>query len=248
LVFFPCNFYFILLDIFFIFISNAIPKVPYTLTTTTLLPNPPTHASWPWHSPVLGHIIFARTRASPPNDGQLVHLLLHMQLETRALGVLVSSYCWSSYRVADPFSSLGTFSSSSIGGPVFHPIDDCEHPLLYLPGTGIASHETAISGSLQLLIFFLLLFCMFSVLIIMWWGDFLFWSSLFGVLYVYGHVLYIRKIFLWWSCWKYFLGLWGGILRLPLFLLFLGLIFLIAVLDFLNVLYQDVFRFSIFFV
>jgi hypothetical protein len=72
-----------------------------------------------------------------------------MQLETRALGVLVSSYCCSTYRVADSFSSLGTFSSSSIGGPVFHPIDDCEYPLLYLPGTGIASHETAISGSLQ---------------------------------------------------------------------------------------------------
>jgi hypothetical protein len=32
---------------------------------------------------------------------------------------------------------------------VFHPIDDCEHPFLYLPGTGIASHETAISGSCQ---------------------------------------------------------------------------------------------------
>jgi hypothetical protein len=32
---------------------------------------------------------------------------------------------------------------------VFHPIDDCEHPLLYLPGTGIASYETAITGSLQ---------------------------------------------------------------------------------------------------
>jgi hypothetical protein len=30
---------------------------------------------------------------------------------------------------------------------VFHPIDDCEHPLLYLPRTGIASHERAISGS-----------------------------------------------------------------------------------------------------
>jgi hypothetical protein len=27
---------------------------------------------------------------------------------------------------------------SSIGGPVFHPIDDYEHPLLYLPGTGIS--------------------------------------------------------------------------------------------------------------
>ena len=72
-----------------------------------------------------------------------------MQLETRALGVLVSSYCCSTYRGADPFSSFGTFSSSSIGGPVFHPIDDCEHPLLYLPGTGIASHESAISGSFQ---------------------------------------------------------------------------------------------------
>jgi hypothetical protein len=32
---------------------------------------------------------------------------------------------------------------------VFHFIDDCEHPLLYLPGTGIASYKTAITGSLQ---------------------------------------------------------------------------------------------------
>jgi hypothetical protein len=94
-------------------------------------------------------MIFARPRASPTNDGRLGHLLLHMKLETQALVVLVSSYCCSSYRVADTFSSLGTFSSSSIGGPVFRPIDDCEHLLLYLPETGIASHETAISGSFQ---------------------------------------------------------------------------------------------------
>jgi hypothetical protein len=32
---------------------------------------------------------------------------------------------------------------------VFHPIAHCEHPLLCLPGTGIASQETAISGSFQ---------------------------------------------------------------------------------------------------
>ena len=75
--------------------------------------------------------------------------MINMQLETRALGVLVSSYHCSTYRVADPFSSLGSFSSSSIGSPVFHPIDDYEHPLLYLPGTDIASQETAISGSCQ---------------------------------------------------------------------------------------------------
>jgi hypothetical protein len=54
--------------------------------------------------------------ASLHNDGRLGHRLLHMQLETRALRVLVSFYCCSTYRVADPFSSLGTFSSSSIGG------------------------------------------------------------------------------------------------------------------------------------
>jgi hypothetical protein len=72
-----------------------------------------------------------------------------MHLEKRALGVLVSSYCCFTYRVADPFSSLGTFSRSSFVDPVFHPIDDFEHPLLYLPGTGIASQQTAISGSFQ---------------------------------------------------------------------------------------------------
>ena len=72
-----------LLDIFFIYISDAIPKVPYTLPPTpALLPYPPTPTSWHWHTPVLGHILFAKPRDSPPNDGQLGHLLLHMQLET----------------------------------------------------------------------------------------------------------------------------------------------------------------------
>jgi hypothetical protein len=82
------------------------------------------------------HMIFIRPRASPPIDGRLGHPLLHMQLETQLWGGLVSSYCCSSYRVADPFSSLGTFSSSFIGGPVFHHTD-------------IASQERAISGSSQ---------------------------------------------------------------------------------------------------
>jgi hypothetical protein len=71
-------------------------------------------------------MIFAIPRASPPIDGLLGHPLLHMQVETKLWGVLVSSYCCSSYRVADPFSSLGTFSSSTIGGPVSYPIDDWE--------------------------------------------------------------------------------------------------------------------------
>ena len=119
------------------------------------IPSPthtPTPTFWPWHSPVLGHIKFA----SPM--GLFFHWwLIRPSFDTyaaRAPGVkssrvLVSSYCCSTYRVADPFRSLGTFSSSSIEGPVLHPIADCEHPLLCLPGTSIASQETAISGSFQ---------------------------------------------------------------------------------------------------
>ena len=115
-----------------------------------------------WHSPVLGHMIFTRPRASLPIDGRLGHPLLHMQLETpvspcvffdwwfspKELGGTDSYWC-SSYGVANPFSLLSTFSSSSIRGPVFPLMDDCEHPLLYLPGSVRASQKTAISGSHQ---------------------------------------------------------------------------------------------------
>jgi hypothetical protein len=75
--------------------------------------------------------------------------LIHMQLETRAPGYWLVHNCCSTYRVAVPFSYLGTFSSSSIGGPVIHPIADCEHPLRCLLGPSIVSQETAISGSFQ---------------------------------------------------------------------------------------------------
>jgi hypothetical protein len=48
-----------------------------------------------------------------------------------------------------PLVHWGTSSSSFTGGPVFHLIDGSVHPLLYLPGIGIASQETGISGSFQ---------------------------------------------------------------------------------------------------
>ena len=59
------------------------PKSPL-YPPPTLLTYPLTPTSWSWRSPVLGHIKFARLDqgASLPNDGQLGHLLLHMQLET----------------------------------------------------------------------------------------------------------------------------------------------------------------------
>jgi hypothetical protein len=56
-------FLFVFLDIVFIYISNVIPfpsfpsenSLSSPLSPLPLLPNPPTSASWPWHSPILGH-------------------------------------------------------------------------------------------------------------------------------------------------------------------------------------------------
>jgi hypothetical protein len=132
-----------LLDIFFIYISNAIPKAPYILpppcspTQPLLLPGPGIPLYWGiWSSQYQGPLLALMADSATYTT------------RDTTLGVLVSSYC-SSYRVADPFSPLGTFSSSFIRDPVFHPKDDCEHLLLYLPGTGIASQEIAISGPCQ---------------------------------------------------------------------------------------------------
>ena len=123
------------------------PKSP-THTPHTL-PYPPIPIFWPWRSPVLGHIKFAC-----PMGLSFQWWLTRPSFDTYAArvkssGVLVSSYCCSTYRAAVPFSSLGAFSSSSIGGPVIHSIAYCEHPLLCLLGPGIVSQETAISGSFQ---------------------------------------------------------------------------------------------------
>jgi hypothetical protein len=49
-----------LLGIYFIYISNAIPKVPYTLLPHPCSPTHPLPLLGPGVSPVLGHIKFAR--------------------------------------------------------------------------------------------------------------------------------------------------------------------------------------------
>jgi hypothetical protein len=51
---------------------------------------------------------------------------------------------------------LATFSSSSIGGPVIHPIAYCEHPLLCLLGPSIVR-------LIFLCLFFLFFFKLFSL-------------------------------------------------------------------------------------
>jgi hypothetical protein len=134
---------FFLLRIFLNYISNAIPKVSHTLPPPTPLPT---------HSHFLA-LVF------PCTGAYIVYLSSGPLFPTRpsfdtyaarvkSSGVLVSSYCCT-YRVADLFRSLDTFSSFSIGSPVINPKVDCEHPLLCLLGPGLVSQETAISRSLH---------------------------------------------------------------------------------------------------
>jgi hypothetical protein len=50
--------FFFKLGNYFVYISNAIPKVPYQLPYP--LPHTPTPTSWPWHSPVQRQMKFVR--------------------------------------------------------------------------------------------------------------------------------------------------------------------------------------------
>jgi hypothetical protein len=49
----------------------------------------------------------------------------------------------------DNFTFPKNLSSVLSLAPSLGALYDCEHPLLYLPGTGIASQEIGISGSCQ---------------------------------------------------------------------------------------------------
>jgi hypothetical protein len=145
-----------------------IPPIPY----------PPTPPFWPWCSPVLGHIKFASPMGLSLQWWPTRPSFDTYAAKDKSSRVLVSLYCCSTYRVAVPFSSFGTFSSSSIGGRVIHPIADCDHPLLYLPDSGIVTYETAITGSLQqhlkLWFCFLEIFCSCKTWLFPKWIDFFF--------------------------------------------------------------------------
>ena len=140
-------------------------KSPYPLPSC-LLTKPHTPVSFPWDSPTMGHRAFTGPRASPPIGDWRDHPLLHMGWNHGSLhvyslfgglvpmtsGVHIVSYCCSSCEVANPFSSLGTFSNSSIGDTVLSPMVDWEHLILYLSGTvraSVSKHllaSTVVSG------------------------------------------------------------------------------------------------------
>jgi hypothetical protein len=85
-----------------------------------LLPNPITPASWPWHSPVVRHMIF--TRASPPIDGQLGHPLLHMQLETQLWGQIqkwmLTVLYWMEHRALNEGAGESTQGAKGVCNPI----------------------------------------------------------------------------------------------------------------------------------
>jgi hypothetical protein len=143
-------------------LSPSQPPYPILSLPTTMrvLPHPPTPISLPWHSPTLGHRAFPGPRAFPATDVQQGHSLLHMLLVPWIppcvhFGSWFSSWevCGSGWWilllflwVANPFNSFNYFSNSSIGDSMLSSIVGCEHPPLYLPGSGRASQETAILG------------------------------------------------------------------------------------------------------
>jgi hypothetical protein len=77
-------FKYFLLHIFLNYISNAIPKVPHTLPSTSL----PTHSHFfgPGVPLYWGINSLHVQWSSLSSDGRLGHLLIHMQLESRAPG------------------------------------------------------------------------------------------------------------------------------------------------------------------
>jgi hypothetical protein len=87
--------------------------------------------------------------ASLSTDGLLGHLLIHMQLEMRAPGYWLVHIVVPPIGLQFPLAPWVLSQAPPLGGPVIHPITDCEHPLMYLLGPGIVSQEIAISGSFQ---------------------------------------------------------------------------------------------------
>jgi hypothetical protein len=100
-LFFPCNYFYFLLDIFFIYISNIISSFLVSPSKTSYLfpppplTNPHTPSFWPLQSLILGHRIFTGPRVSPPIDGHLGHPLLTSHgLLLLTLVPLLHFVCW----------------------------------------------------------------------------------------------------------------------------------------------------------
>ena len=140
----------------FPFLVSAV-KIPYPLPSPSA-PQPNHSHSWSQNSPILGHKALTRPRASPPIDDQVGHPLLHIQLEPQVLPCDFFDWQYSSKELwgywlihidiplwgVSPLQLTGYLSGTFIGDLVLCLIYD--HPRLYLPCTGRALQERAVSG------------------------------------------------------------------------------------------------------
>ena len=72
-----------------------------------------------------------------------------MQLESRPPGYWLVHNVVPPIGLQIPLAPWVLSLAPPLGGPVIHPIADCEHPLMCLLCPGIVSQDTAISGSFQ---------------------------------------------------------------------------------------------------
>jgi hypothetical protein len=147
--------FFLKLDIFFIYISNAIPfpgfppENPYSISHPCFYMDvlPLTH---PLRLPALafyyiGALSIHRSKGlssywCPTMFATHMAGAVGPYMCTWALSVLVGWYCCSYYGRANLFSFFSPISNSSIGEPVFSPMVSCGHLPLYLSDSSRASH------------------------------------------------------------------------------------------------------------
>ena len=159
---------FFLLDIFFIYISNVIPfpgfpsKKPLSHPLSPYLPTHPLPLSCP------GIPLYWGIKPSQ-DQGPLLLLMSHKAIlcyicdrSHESLYVysmvddLVPGSSWGPGWLVllfflwgcKPLHLLQSFNSST-GDPMLSPMDGCEHPPLYLSGSGKAAQETAKTGPCQ---------------------------------------------------------------------------------------------------
>jgi hypothetical protein len=133
------------------------------------LPYPPTPTSWPWCSPVLRHIKFAR-----PMGLSFHWWPTRSSSDTYAARDTSSGGYWLVHIVVPPIGlqiplALWVLSlAPPLGGPVIHPIADYEHLLLCLLGPAMPIFYTYIShymnsGNIHIWDYFL-------IIILISWG------------------------------------------------------------------------------
>jgi hypothetical protein len=153
----------------YLFTSQCCPPLVPPLRVLPCIPLPFTYERTPPHLPprpvlYLGFLVSIGLGTFSPNEAIQGNLLLYIvlgQLTNQKTcmvfvwwfipwdlhSVLVRSYCWSSFRVAIPFSCFCPSPNSSIGVPILCPVIGCEYLYQFQSAAGRAYQRTTMLGS-----------------------------------------------------------------------------------------------------